>query len=100
MELNIVKEQNKSIIEIDGEMTIYEVTHFKDELLAAFADSTEIEIDLACAGTCDTASFQVLMGASKNAQAKNIIFRLVNPQEQFIHSVNTIGCDWKCLNVN
>ncbi len=100
MELNLTKENKKSTLQIEGELSIYQINQFKEELITAFDDVDEVVIDLAKVERCDTASFQVLVSASKSAKMKNVKMMLTNPQEQFIQSLKIIGCDWKSLDVN
>ena len=53
MELNLTKENCKSTLEIEGELSIYEVNKLKEEILTAFDGAEEIEIDLARVERCD-----------------------------------------------
>ena len=100
MELNLTKDNNEALLKVEGELSIYEVSKLKELLMSAFEDAEKIVVDLADADTCDTASLQMLVSAGKSAKDKNLKFNLINPQEQFIQSIKTIGCDWESLNVN
>lgn len=57
----------KARLAISGEMTIYEAAELKTELLKAVADYAEVDIDLGAVGELDSAGFQLLVLAKREA---------------------------------
>ncbi len=54
-------------LEIEGDLTIYAAADLKEKLLAALAEETEIEVNLARVGEVDTAGVQLLILAKREA---------------------------------
>lgn len=80
----IVAEQagNTLRLNIQGEMTIYEAGELKAELLRAVAEHPEVEIDLGGVGELDSAGFQVLVLAKREAVQAGHKLRLTVHSEQ------------------
>lgn len=59
---------------IEGDMNIYVAAQLKDQLLGALADTDEVRLDLSQVGDMDSAGFQVLYLAKREAlrQGKNL----------------------------
>ncbi len=66
---------------VSGEMTIYEAASLKDDLLRAVAEHAEVEIDLSQVGELDTAGFQLLVLAKREALRAGRTLRLVEHSE-------------------
>lgn len=66
------------VLRIEGEMTIYRADELKQSLLAAIRQAHVLEIDLSAVSEIDTAGVQLLMLASKVAQAQGNAVRLVD----------------------
>lgn len=62
----------------EGEMTIYNAAAIKTSLMNALQKGKEIEIDLAKVGEIDSAGFQLLLLAKREAGRCDKTLRLVN----------------------
>lgn len=62
---------------VSGEMTIYHAAEMKEELLPCVARSREVEINLSGVSEMDTAGFQLLLLAKREAAAAGKPLRLV-----------------------
>lgn len=64
---------------IEGELTIYRAAELRETLLAALAASPDVDLTLDLSGVTefDSAGVQLLMAASKSAQARGRALRLV-----------------------
>jgi len=69
-------ESGKTVLRIEGEMTIYRANDIKQQLLDALGQSANVEIDLSGVSELDTAGLQLLMLSKKIAQANSTEFRL------------------------
>jgi len=67
----------KSVLRIDGELSIYRATELKQTLLASLDQTRELEIDLAAVTELDTAGVQILMMVKRQAQATQRKLHLV-----------------------
>jgi len=67
----------KSVLRIDGEMTIYRATELKQVLLAALNQTVELEVDLAGVTEIDTAGVQILLLLKRQALATQRKLHLV-----------------------
>lgn len=54
-------------LRVSGDMTIYQAAELKDELLQAVAGHPEVELDLSEVSDLDTAGFQLLVLAKREA---------------------------------
>jgi anti-sigma B factor antagonist len=59
-----------AILHIEGDMTIYQAGEQRAQILAALADTTRLELNLAAVSELDTAGVQVLLLAKKAALAE------------------------------
>ncbi len=62
---------------VTGEMTIYHAAEMKGELLSCLGHGTEVEIDLSEVSEMDTAGFQLLLLAKREAAKVGKPLRLV-----------------------
>jgi anti-anti-sigma factor len=62
---------------VAGEMTIYQAAEMKQKLLRSLARSAEMEIDLSGVSEIDTAGFQLLLLAKREAAFAGKALRLV-----------------------
>ncbi|TXT20679.1 MAG: STAS domain-containing protein [Gallionellaceae bacterium] len=62
---------------VTGEMTIYHAAEMKGELLLCLERGAEVEIDLSEVGEIDTAGFQLLLLAKREAATAGKPLRLV-----------------------
>jgi anti-sigma B factor antagonist len=68
----------KTVVALDGELTIYRAAELKATLLAALSGSDgALEIDLAGVTEIDSAGVQLLLAARRSAQAAQREFALV-----------------------
>lgn len=63
-------------LHLEGDLTIYEVAGLKPTLLAALAQSDEVELDLAAVTELDTSVVQLLMLAKREAVAAGKVLKL------------------------
>jgi len=66
-----------SVLQIEGEMTIYRAAELKETLLATLDKAAGVEIDLSKVTDIDTAGVQLLILAKQSAQAKQQDLHLV-----------------------
>ncbi len=59
MQITTMQTNGKTVLMIDGELRIGLVTDAKSGLVACFADSSEIQLDLSEVSQCDTAGIQL-----------------------------------------
>jgi anti-anti-sigma factor len=81
--MNIVSEFFGQVVrlKISGEMTIYHARELKTELLRAVNDHQKLEINLAEVNELDTAGFQLLVLAKREANKAEKSLHLVNHSE-------------------
>ncbi len=65
MAIKIVKENEKSLLSIDGELTIYTATEYKNYLTDNFTSEQSLEVDLEGVEEIDTCGLQLLAAMSK-----------------------------------
>jgi len=65
MAIKIVKENEKSLLSIDGELTIYTATEYKNYLVENFTSEHSLEVDLEGVEEIDTCGLQLLAAMSK-----------------------------------
>ena len=74
MEITTTQAEGTSIVKIDGDLLIGCVAQAKPKIVAAFAASDKVLLDLSGLRECDTAGIQLLLMARASArfQAKNL----------------------------
>ena len=77
-----IPEDGHIILSITGEITIYSSRGFKDMLLKFLSEAWKLELDLSGIGKIDTAGFQVLLLARREAALDNKEFFIVNPSPE------------------
>ena len=85
------KPRNKSAahqIKLAGELTIYSAIKIKDKLMEALSRRKDIEIDLAKVNEIDTAGFQLLLLAKREAANQDTALHLVNHSEATLEMIN------------
>lgn len=60
----------------EGDMTIYSVAGYKEQLLAVLKRACNMEISLANVGEIDSAGMQLLILAKREAQKRNLALRI------------------------
>ncbi|NOZ69578.1 MAG: STAS domain-containing protein [Deferribacteres bacterium] len=79
--MNINVENNNGLcrLRIEDEMTISTAAELKRVLFDNLAGCRELEVDLSHVNEMDTAGFQVLYLARREADISNKVFRIVSP---------------------
>jgi anti-anti-sigma factor len=88
--VNIIKAENLSMhikkeasglvsILFDGEMSIYNVKQIKNSLADSLNKNKGIELDLSKVNKIDTAGYQVIIAAKREAAEKGKTIKLLNP---------------------
>ena len=77
MTINIETSNDVCHAHVTGEMTIYHAAEMKGELLSCLDRSTEVEIDLSGVSEIDTAGFQLLLLAKREAANVGKPLRLI-----------------------
>lgn len=65
MAIKIVKENEKSLLSIDGELTIYTAAEYKNYLVENFTSEHSLEVNLEGVEEIDTCGLQLLATMSK-----------------------------------
>jgi anti-sigma B factor antagonist len=78
MSVDIVNEAGHCCIAVSGEMTIYTAAGLKDELIAALAECSEIEMSLGEVSEIDAAGLQLLALAKREAAERNKSLQFVS----------------------
>lgn len=76
---------------VSGEMTIYHAAEMKGELLPCFDTSMEVEIDLSEVSEIDTAGFQLLLLAKREAANGGRLLRLVAHSPATMEVLDLLG---------
>jgi len=64
-------------ITVDGDLTIYNAVEIKQRLIDAVQSTPALELDLSHVGEMDTAGFQLLALAKREAQRHDHVLRIV-----------------------
>lgn len=78
-------------VRVTGEMTIYHVAELKKELAPCFDSLPEVEIDLSEVGEIDTAGFQLLLLAKREAIRSGKSLRLVAHSPAALEVLDLLG---------
>jgi anti-anti-sigma factor len=65
-------------IAINGEFTIFNALPIREQLLAALAETQDVEVDLSQVSEIDSTGLQLIIAAFKEATAKQKTIRFVN----------------------
>ena len=89
----------KTIIRIEGEVDVSNVSELRDALDTALADGAkEVEADFAEVAYIDSTGIGVLVGAAHRAQESGSVLVVANPQKNVERVFSLLGVD-KDLNV-
>ena len=75
-------------LKLEGEMSIYNAVETKERLMTALQQHQETEIDLAKVTEMDSAGFQLLLLAKREAAAQDKTLRLVNHSDATLDIIN------------
>lgn len=78
MEIKVEKNKASHLIKVDGELTIYNAAGFRHAVEESLDEAPSIEFDLSGACEFDTAAFQILILAKKEAKAMGKGFKLAS----------------------
>ena len=78
-------------ISFDGEMTIYNVKHIKNLLVERIKRNSGIELELSKVSRIDTAGYQLITAAKKEAAEKGKTVRVINPAIEVKNIFNLYG---------
>ncbi|TGM09862.1 anti-sigma factor antagonist [Leptospira barantonii] len=79
-------------ITVEGELTIYEASEFKEKLDGVMKDSPVfLEIDLWKIAKMDTSCLQILLALKKEAKRKDASVRLVNHSHSVLRLIDLFG---------
>lgn len=65
MAIKLIKKKEKSLLNIDGELTIYTAAEYKNYLVENFTSEHSLEVDLEGVEEIDTCGLQLLAAMSK-----------------------------------
>lgn len=77
MQLRCEQIDNKMVVKMPDEITIYTVSELKDALSPLIYRGGELELDLAAVSEIDSAGLQLLLAAKKTAVQQGSLLKLV-----------------------
>ena len=93
------KKMKKGIlnIKLDGELTIYTVSGIADSLKKSFQNYSELNLDLSGVNRFDTAGFQLLLIARKEAKNIEKSLKLMKPTDEVKRIFNLCGDNYNFM---
>ena len=91
MTINIEASNGVCHAHVTGEMTIYYAAEMKGELLPHLDDCNEMEINLSEVSEIDTAGFQLLLLAKREAARANKLLRFVAHSQATLEVLDLLG---------
>ncbi len=76
---------------LEGEMSIYNSKEVMNYLAKGFKDYNEIDMDLSKINKMDTAGFQLILAAKKEAEESGKMFKLLNPGNEVVKVFELYG---------
>lgn len=76
------KRSGRCLLQLQGDMTIYNAAEFRKKLLEFVEDFKEFEVDMSAVNEIDTAGIQLLLQLKKKAQAEQRTIRLLGCNEE------------------
>lgn len=73
-----LKEADRTLLAVQGELNIYHAARLKDELLEALSSQPELEVDLGEVEDCDSSGVQLLLLLKREARRQDKRLSLVN----------------------
>lgn len=89
--IQISSEAGRSVARIEGDFTIYQAAESKSPLMAAIAESDELEINLAGVTELDSAGLQLLLLAKREANERGKTLRLVAHSEASLNVIDLLS---------
>ena len=93
MDMEITKEikEDQALLKLSGEITIYDVSSLKEELLVCLRENNGLDIDFSAVEGCDTAAFQLLCSAVKTARMENKTFKITGDSDALREAAGRVG---------
>lgn len=87
------KKNNTGIVEaaVTGEMTIYSAAELKTGMVNNIKDCKGINMDLSAVSKIDTAAYQLLLAGRREAEKKNIPFKIIQPSQEVLNIFELFG---------
>lgn len=82
-------------LKVEGELSIYEVGAFHEQLATCLENVRPLEIDLEGITGCDTAGLQLLCAAHKSAMKSNVRFQMVGAPQTVMETARSLGLNPK-----
>ena len=76
------KRSGRCLLQLEGDMTIYNAEKFKENLLEFVEDFKEFEVDMSAVNEIDTAGIQLLLQFKKKAQEEERTIQLLGCNEE------------------
>ena len=89
MEISLSENAGTCLLDINGEMSIYEAEELKEKLLGALDKCQNLEINLSQVSEIDTVGFQLLVLAKREAERNNKTLQLVAHSEATLDVIDT-----------
>lgn len=93
MEIRLSRYGDKAVLDLTGELTIYEAAATKERLLAPLAEVSELEMNLADVSEIDTAGVQLLILTKQEAVATGKSLRLTGHSRPVVELLELYGLD-------
>jgi len=91
MNITVTKKRRTGRVTIEGDLTIYSAAEAKQQLLDVVNNISKIELDLSQVSEMDTAGFQILYLAKREAQRAGKQFMLIQQSPATQDVLNTYG---------
>lgn len=89
--LRIENQKYKCVVHIENEMTIYNATEIKNQLITLLNETRELEINLANVVELDSAGVQLLMLAKKERARNHQLLTLSEPSTATRDAIELMG---------
>ncbi len=91
--MEVHKDDERSFCRINEEMTIYQVAAMRDELLGAYRDCIELEVDLSQVDEIDSAGVQLLLALKHTAITQDKPVRYVSHSASVVDIIQLFGIE-------
>jgi len=93
METIIEGKNDKMVLRLNGNLTIYEISDIQKEIINSFAGDMNLEIDLSGVEECDTAGIQVLLSLASSAKDIKKKFTVLKISDAVIKVARELAID-------
>ncbi len=91
--IEVNKDGTRSCCQVHEKMTIYQAAAMRDELLNAYCDCAELEVDLSRVDEIDSAGLQLLLALKQTAIAQDKPVRFVNHSVHVVDIIHLFGIE-------